>query len=104
MLANNQKVSDKKVILSLSWEFAIRVFYNTCWLNDFQIWSIFQLCLDKKSSHMETGLYFITTISTNHLAINTFQFVDNSALSAELSRCQKSIDYFNKTTSTVSEF
>lgn len=53
---------------------------------------------------METGLYFITTISTNHLAINTFQFVDNSALSAELSRCQKSIDYFNKTTSTVSEF
>lgn len=53
---------------------------------------------------METGLYFINTISTNHLAINTFQFVENSALSAKFSRCQKSIDYFNKTTSIVGEF
>lgn len=37
MLANNQKVSNIKVILSLSCGFAIHVFYNTCWSNDFQI-------------------------------------------------------------------
>lgn len=53
---------------------------------------------------METGLYFISTISTNYMTINTFQFVENSALSAKLSRCQKCIDYFNKTTSIVGEF
>lgn len=45
---------------------------------------------------METGLYFISTITTNYITITTFQFAENSALSAKVARCQKCIDCFNE--------